>query len=78
LLAVLSIEFFLFWCLGLKLNGAHQLLTYADDLVLLGDNIDTIKPTETVTDASEEVGLEINVEKTSICCSPSQECKSKS
>jgi hypothetical protein len=32
---------------------------------LLGDNIDTIKKnTETVTDASEEVGLEINVEKT--------------
>jgi hypothetical protein len=32
---------------------------------LLGDNIDTIKEnTETVIDASEEVGLEINVDKT--------------
>jgi hypothetical protein len=32
---------------------------------LLGDNIDTIKRnTETLTDASKEVGLEINVEKT--------------
>jgi hypothetical protein len=32
---------------------------------LLGDNIDTIKKnTETLTDASKEVGLEINVEKT--------------
>jgi hypothetical protein len=31
---------------------------------LLGDNIDTIKKkTETLIDASEEVGLEINVEK---------------
>jgi hypothetical protein len=31
---------------------------------LLGDNIDTIqKNTETLTDASKEVGLEINVEK---------------
>jgi hypothetical protein len=32
---------------------------------LLGDNIDTIKKnTETSIDASEEVGLEINVDKT--------------
>jgi hypothetical protein len=27
----------------LKLNGAHQLLAYADDVKLLGDNIDTMK-----------------------------------
>jgi hypothetical protein len=47
------------------LNGTHQLLAYADDVNLLGDNIDTIKKnTETVIDASKEVGLEINVEKT--------------
>jgi hypothetical protein len=32
---------------------------------LLGDNIDTIKKnTETLIDASKEVGLEINVDKT--------------
>jgi hypothetical protein len=27
---------------GLKLNGKHRLLAYADDVNLLGDNIDTI------------------------------------
>jgi hypothetical protein len=45
---------------GLNLNGTHQLLTYADDVNLLGDNIDTIrKNIETLIDASKEIGLEI-------------------
>jgi hypothetical protein len=46
------------------LNRTHRLLAYADDVNLLGDNIDTIKKnTETLIDASKEVGLEINIEK---------------
>jgi hypothetical protein len=50
---------------GLKLNGTHQLLPYAEDLNLLEDNIDTIKKNiETLIQASMEAGLEINVEKT--------------
>jgi hypothetical protein len=50
---------------GLKLNGTHQLLAYADYVNLLGGNIDTIKKkTETLIDANKEVGLEINVAKT--------------
>jgi hypothetical protein len=47
---------------GLKLNGTHQVLAYADDVNLLGVNIDTInKNTQTLIDASKEVGLEVNV-----------------
>jgi hypothetical protein len=39
---------------GLKLNGTHQLLVYADDADLLGDNINAIKKKEqALTDASE-------------------------
>jgi hypothetical protein len=49
----------------LKLNGTHQLLAYADYVNLLVGNINTIQTsTETLIDASKEVGLEINVEKT--------------
>jgi hypothetical protein len=43
---------------GLKLNGPHQLLSYADDVNLLGDDIDTImKNMETLIDDSEKVGM---------------------
>jgi hypothetical protein len=44
--------------MGLKLNGTHQLLVYADDVNLLGDDIDTIKKnTQTLIDPGKEVGL---------------------
>jgi hypothetical protein len=50
---------------GLKLNVIHQLLLYANDVNLLGDNIDIIKKnTGTLFDVSKEVGLEVNTEKT--------------
>jgi ABC-type siderophore export system fused ATPase/permease subunit len=40
------------------LNGTHQLQPYVD-VILLGDNTDTIKKnTETLIDASKEVRLE--------------------
>jgi hypothetical protein len=50
---------------GLKLNGTHRLLFYADDVNLLGDYVDTIKKnTETLNDARKEFGLEVNTDKT--------------
>jgi hypothetical protein len=49
--------------MGMKLNGRHQLQAYADDGNLLGDNVDAIKNKETLIDASKEVGLETNREK---------------
>jgi hypothetical protein len=48
---------------GLNLNGTHQLLAYAYYVNLLGDNINTIKKTETLLDDSKEVGREIYIEK---------------
>jgi hypothetical protein len=47
---------------GLKLNGTHQLLVYADDVNLPGDNMYTIKK-NTNFDACKEVGLEVTAEK---------------
>jgi hypothetical protein len=50
---------------GLILNGTHQFLAYVDDVKIVGENKDTIqKNTKALLDASKEVGLEVNPEKT--------------
>jgi hypothetical protein len=56
---------------GLKLNGTHQLLVYADDVNLLGDNVDIIKKnTGILVDTSKKIGLGVNAGKTKYirCC----------
>ena len=50
---------------GLKLNGTHQLLAYADDVHILGESIHTVEENaEALVVATKEIGLEVNSGKT--------------
>ena len=50
---------------GLKLNGTHQLLAYADDVNMLGGSIHTVKENaEALVVATKEIGLEVSADKT--------------
>jgi len=50
---------------GLKLNGKHQLLAYADDVNILGGSIHKLKENaEALAAATRENGLEVNADKT--------------
>jgi len=50
---------------GLKLNGTHQLLAYADDVHILGGSRHTVKKNaEALVVATKETGLEVNADKT--------------
>jgi hypothetical protein len=48
---------------GLKLGGTHQLLLYADDVSLLGSDVNTTNITALIN-SIKEVGIEVNKEKT--------------
>ena len=50
---------------GLKLNGTHQLLAYADDVNILGGSIQALKENaETLVASTRQIGLEVNADKT--------------
>jgi hypothetical protein len=50
---------------GLKLNGAYQLLVYADDVNILGGSRHTVyENAEASVVASKEIRLEVNADKT--------------
>ncbi|KAJ4436535.1 hypothetical protein ANN_16566 [Periplaneta americana] len=50
---------------GFELNRLHQLLVYADDVNMLGENPQTIRENaEILVEASKALGLEVNPEKT--------------
>ena len=50
---------------GLKLNGTHQLLAYANDVNILGGSIHTPKENaEASVAATRETGLEVSADKT--------------
>jgi len=48
---------------GLKLNGTHHLLAYANDVNILGGSVHTVKENaETLVVAPKEIGLEVNAD----------------
>jgi hypothetical protein len=51
---------------GLKLNGTHQLLVYADNVNIVGGSIRTVKENaEAFVVASKEIVLEVSANKLS-------------
>jgi hypothetical protein len=61
---------------GPKLHVTHQVLAYADDVNLLGDNIDAIN-LATLIAAYKEVGLEIKRRGNLVHVVTSPECREK-
>jgi hypothetical protein len=50
---------------ALTLNGTHKLLIYADDVIILGGSIHTVrKNTEALVIASNDIGIKENADKT--------------
>ena len=59
----------------MKLNGKHQLLTYADGVNILAGSIHTLKENaEALVAATREIGLEVSTDKTKY----RSECRTKS
>ena len=48
----------------MKLHGTHQILVYADDIIL-GESVHTVKKnTDAVISSSKDSGLDVNADKT--------------
>ena len=51
--------------MGLDINGTHQVLAYADDVNLIGDDIRTIKRNaDMLLNGYKDIGLAVNTGKT--------------
>ena len=48
----------------MDMNGTHQILAYADDVNLIGDDIKTIERTDVLLKACKDIGLAVNLGKT--------------
>ena len=47
------------------MNGKYQLIFYTDDIIMLGENLHSIREnTEIFIKASKDIGLEVNSEQT--------------
>jgi hypothetical protein len=56
---------------GLKLNGTHQLVVYADDVSILGGSVHTVKENAVaLVVASQGIGLEVNADITQYMVMP--------
>jgi len=54
---------------GLKLNGTHRLLAYADDVNILGGSIHTLKENaEVLVAAARVIGLEVLIKLSTWSC----------
>jgi hypothetical protein len=54
---------------GLKLNGTHQLLVHADDVIILGGSIHIVKKnTKALVVANKEPGLEMLIRLSTRSC----------
>ena len=61
---------------GLKLNGTHQLLAYADDVNILGGSAHTVRENaEALLVATKENGLEVNGYVSGSECRAGSQCE---